>query len=99
MTDNELRIQIERAIEAVYIVQNNLYLEHLEDEYTIHHALGLLRRERIDLLNMPNLVEHTEEKNGFLKIQQLLFYNDLIEVLNNPDSIYNYAYWRPTYYG
>jgi hypothetical protein len=49
-------------------------------------------------INMPNLVEHTEEKNGFLKIQQLLFYNDLIEVLNNPDSIYNYAYWRPTYY-
>ena len=47
--------------------------------------------------NMPNLVEHTEEKNGFTKIQQLLFYDDLIEVLNNPDSIYTYAYWRPTY--
>lgn len=51
MNDNELRIQIERAIESLYIVQNNLYLEHLMDEYTIHHALGLLRRERIDLLN------------------------------------------------
>jgi hypothetical protein len=55
-------------------------------------------RAETAFINMPNLVEHTEEKNGFLKIQQLLFYNDLIEVLNNPDSIYNYAYWRPTYY-
>jgi hypothetical protein len=59
-------------------------------------------RAETAFINMPNLVEHTEEKNGFLKIQQLLFYNDLIEVLNNPDSIYNYelhdyAYWR-TYY-
>ena len=47
--------------------------------------------------NMPNLVEHTECWNGFTKISQLLFYDDLIEVLNNSDSIYNYAYWRPTY--
>ena len=51
MTDNELRIQIERAIEAVYIVQNNLPLEHLEDEHTINHALSLLRWERISLVN------------------------------------------------
>ena len=51
MTDNELRIQIERAIEAVYIVQNNLPLEDLEDEHTINHALSLLRWERISLVN------------------------------------------------
>ncbi len=54
-------------------------------------------RAETAFINMPNLVEHTEEKNGFLKIQQLLFYNDLIEVLNNPDSIYDYAYWRTCY--
>jgi hypothetical protein len=51
-------------------------------------------RAETAFINMPNLVQHTEEKNGFLKIQQLLFYNDLIEVLNNPNSIYSYAYWR-----
>jgi hypothetical protein len=67
MTDNELRIQIERAIEAVYIVQNNLYLEHLEDEYTIHHALGLLRRERIDLLNRI----HVKKSEGSKTINYL----------------------------
>ena len=54
-------------------------------------------RAETAFVNMPNLVQHTEEKNGFLKIQQLLFYNDLIEVLNNPDSIYDYAYWRTCY--
>ena len=67
MTDNELRIQIERAIESLYIVQNNLYLEHLEDEYTIHHALGLLRRERIDLLNRI----HVKKSEGSKTINYL----------------------------
>ena len=67
MTDNELRIQIERAIESLYIVQNNLYLEHLEDEYTIHYALGLLRRERIDLLNRI----HVKKSEGSKTINYL----------------------------
>jgi hypothetical protein len=51
-------------------------------------------RAETAFINMPNLVQDTEEKNGFLKIKQLRLYNDLIEVLNNPDSIYNYAGWR-----
>ena len=49
-------------------------------------------RAEMAFVNGPNLVEHTEERSGFKKIRQLLYYNDLIEVLNNPDSIYNYLY-------
>ena len=49
-------------------------------------------RAETAFVNMPNLVEHTEERSGFKKIYQLLYYDDLIEVLNNPDSIYNYTY-------